>query len=69
MQDSRDKSAEDAMRYMREQILPLAETSDATLREAFLKSPARATLETALSQHLFTKLELDQEAFVPTRGR
>ncbi|MNS01065.1 Peptidase family M3 [compost metagenome] len=65
MQDSRDKAAEDAMRFMREQILPLAETSDATLREAFLQSPVRGALESALSQHLFTKLELDQEAFVP----
>lgn len=65
MQDSRDAEAEAGMRFMREQIAPLAETFDATLREAFLKSDARGALTPILSQHLFTKLELDQEAFVP----
>ena len=66
MQDSRDAAAEAAMRFMREEILPLSEVGDAAMREAFLASPRRPDLEAELGSLLFTRFELDQAAFAPT---
>jgi M3 family oligoendopeptidase len=65
MQDSRDERAQAAMRFMREEILPLSEVGDAALREAFLASPRRPDLESELGSLLFTRFELDQAAFAP----
>lgn len=62
-QDTRDESAEEAIRLMREEIEPISEAKDAELRAAFLESPARPYLESRFGKHLFALFGLAQTTF------
>lgn len=63
--DTNDKAAEEAFRQMREEIHPVAEEHDATIRQALLASPARAALETKFGPLLFKVFENAQASFAP----
>lgn len=64
-QDTRDEDAEDAARFARESIAPIAQAGDAVMRGLFLESPSRPALEARFGARLFRQFALEQEAFAP----
>lgn len=62
-QNTQDVQAEEAVRYFREQIQPIAELVNAKIREILLASRHRAHLEERFGKLLFRYFELEQESF------
>lgn len=62
-QNTQDPQAEEAVRYFREQIQPIAEVVNAKVREILLASRHRAHLEARFGKLLFRYFELEQESF------
>jgi M3 family oligoendopeptidase len=62
-QNTQDAVAEEAVRYFREQIQPIAEVVNAKVREILLASRHRPHLEARFGALLFRYFELEQESF------
>lgn len=62
-QNTQDAQAEEAVRYFREQIQPIAEVVNAKVREILLSSRHRDHLEARFGKLLFRYFELEQESF------
>ncbi|MCA9001124.1 MAG: M3 family oligoendopeptidase [Planctomycetes bacterium] len=67
-QDMNNAAAEEADRFMREEIIPPSETGDALLGKALLASPERHRVGAHFGPHLLERLDVKQAPLAPVNS-